>query len=492
MIKRLLTAWRGSAPRGRMAFWPAVRARFDSAQTTGENRRHWQHADGLAPNAAVSPEVRRILRNRARYEVANNSYARGMVLSLAEYTVGTGPRLQMLSEDGALNRRVEGLFRAWAEEIGLDEKLRTMRMAKADAGEAFARLVTNNALASPVKLDLSLIEADQVASPFPPGADPGSVDGVLYDADGNPAAYHVLRRHPGDSAAWSDPLAFEVVDADQMLHYYRPDRPGQCRGIPDLTPALPLFALLRRYTLAVIHAAETAAQHAAVIYTEAPPGGEAEEVDTLETVELERNMATVMPAGWKLGQMDAVQPTTTYAQFKGEILNEIARCLNMPYNVAAGNSSGYNYASGRLDHQSWYRSIRVEQRRMRACVLDRVLQAWLREAVLIEDLLPQSLRTVGATAPHTWFWDGLEHVDPAKEANAQATRLSSHTTTLAHEFARQGLDWEEELRQRAREIRLMRELGLPMDTTTPGDQPPEEATDARDAEEVEEPVASRR
>ncbi|MDL1952419.1 phage portal protein, partial [Acidobacteria bacterium ACD] len=159
-------------------------------------------------------------------------------------------------------------------------------------------------------------------------------------------------------------------------------------------------------------------QHAAVIYTEAPPGGEAEEVDTLETVELERNMATVMPAGWKLGQMDAVQPTTTYAQFKGEILNEIARCLNMPYNVAAGNSSGYNYASGRLDHQSWYRSIRVEQRRMRACVLDRVLQAWLREAVLIEDLLPQSLRTVGATAPHTWFWDGLEHVDPAKEANA--------------------------------------------------------------------------
>lgn len=60
---------------------PVVRAKFDSAQTTPDNRRHWANADGLAPNAAVNPEVRRILRNRARYEVANNSYAKGIVLT---------------------------------------------------------------------------------------------------------------------------------------------------------------------------------------------------------------------------------------------------------------------------------------------------------------------------------------------------------------------------------------------------------------------------
>ena len=48
------------------------------------------------------------------------------------------------------------------------------------------------------------------------------------------------------------------------------------------------------------------------------------------------------------------KPSTTYAEFKKELLNEIARCLNMPFNVAAGNSSGYNYASGRLDHQTYF------------------------------------------------------------------------------------------------------------------------------------------
>ena len=60
----------------------------------------------------------------------------------------------------------------------------------------------------------------------------------------------------------------------------------------------------------------------------------------MDLVELERRMATVLPGGWKLGQIQAEQPATTYGEFKQEILNEIARCLNMPFNVAAGNSLG--------------------------------------------------------------------------------------------------------------------------------------------------------
>jgi hypothetical protein len=44
----------------------------------------------------------------------------------------------------------------------LPEKLRTIRMARASDGEAFAMLVANPQVDSPVKLDLRLIEADQV------------------------------------------------------------------------------------------------------------------------------------------------------------------------------------------------------------------------------------------------------------------------------------------------------------------------------------------
>jgi capsid protein len=75
-----------------------IRARFDSAQTTADNRRHWANADGLSADAAASPDVRRILRIRARHEVANNSYARGIVLPLINRVVGTDPSPQNLQK----------------------------------------------------------------------------------------------------------------------------------------------------------------------------------------------------------------------------------------------------------------------------------------------------------------------------------------------------------------------------------------------------------
>ncbi|MFN7022310.1 MAG: phage portal protein, partial [Phycisphaerales bacterium] len=108
-----------------------IRAGFDSAVTNDANRRHWANADGLSADAAASPEVRRTLRNRARYETANNAYAKGIVLTLANDVVGTGPRLQLLTEDDDANERIEQAFAAWARAVGLPEALRTMRMARA-------------------------------------------------------------------------------------------------------------------------------------------------------------------------------------------------------------------------------------------------------------------------------------------------------------------------------------------------------------------------
>jgi len=115
-----------------------VRAKFDAAQTTPDNRKHWSNADGLAADSAASVEVRRTLRNRARYEVANNSYARGIVLTLANDVIGTGPRLQMLLGDGTdakVNRTIEAEFARWAKAVGLPEKLRTMRQARGRTGK---------------------------------------------------------------------------------------------------------------------------------------------------------------------------------------------------------------------------------------------------------------------------------------------------------------------------------------------------------------------
>ena len=157
-----------------------LRAKFDSAQTTPDNRRHWANADGLSADAAASPAVRKTLRNRARYEVANNSYARGIVLTLANDVTGTGPRLQMLADSVEVNNAVEREFAAWAKAVDLPGKLRTMRMARAQDGEAFAVLFSNDNLDHPVKLDLKLIEAEQVTTPgFACALHPGCCFGLF-------------------------------------------------------------------------------------------------------------------------------------------------------------------------------------------------------------------------------------------------------------------------------------------------------------------------
>lgn len=435
-----------------------IQARYDAAQYTEENRHAWSMTDGMSARAANSKEVRRTLRWRTRYEVANNSYARGIVNTLANDLIGTGPRLHMQTQNQALNRKIEHEFMNWARAIHLAEKLRTMRMAVAQDGEAFALFINNYRISTPVQLDLMLIEADQFSTPFLNPIDPLAVDGIRYDIEGNPVLYSLLRRHPGD--VYQIGLLADYIDARSVIHWFRRERPGQKRGIPDLTPALDLFNQLRRYTLAVLAAAETAADHAAVMYSELPPDAEAIQGEPFEHLEIERRTMTTLPMGWKMGQFKAEQPATTYEMFKKEILKEICRCLSVPYNIAAGDSSNYNYASGRLDHQTYHKSLRVDQSTVEITILDRVFQAWVDEAWRASDWFPGGSDPLEGW-PHQWFWDGFEHVDPEKEARAQQIRLGSNTTTLAEEYARKGQVWQDQMIQRGKELKLCAKLGIP-------------------------------
>jgi capsid protein len=156
---------------------------------------------------------------------------------------------------------------------------------------------------------------------------------------------------------------------------------------------------------------------------------------------------TVLPEGWEMKQIEARFPTATFCEFHDKILGDIGCVLQLPFCVVACNSSGYNYASGRLDYQSYDLSLKIERAAIEQAILDRVFAAWLDEAIRIEGYLPQPARIIDANFDHQWFWDGREHVDPSREANAQETRLRNGTTNLAYEYAKAGRDWENELSQ---------------------------------------------
>ena len=449
MFNKLKTLFRTRTPPPRI-----VQARFDAAQTSKDNARHWAAADHLSADMEAAPEVRRTLRMRSRYEVANNSYAKGLVQMLANDTIGTGPRLQMLSGDEGFNDEVESEFMRWADAVKLASKLRTMRMSRCQDGEAFAVLATNPKVRHQVKLDLMLIEADRISGDLKWLEDDTSVDGISFDQWGNPVDYRVLKYHPGDVHYMPGDEAIHVP-AEYMLHIFRQDRPGLHRGVPELTAALPLFVQLRRYNLAVLSAAEAAADFAAVLYTDAPANGESDEVEPMDTIPLERNMMLTVPAGWKMGQLDPKQPAANHSEFVKIILSEIARCVVTTYGTLAGDFSGHNYASGRLDNQIYHKSILVDRSFWETEILNRIFEVWFREYSLA------TMKNV-LTERHLWFWDGAESVDPAKTATAQEKRLANNTTTLAAECAKEGRDYLSVLRQRAKELKLMRQLGIPV------------------------------
>jgi lambda family phage portal protein len=425
-------------------FSRTIRARYDAAKTTDDNERHWANADNLSANAAASPAIRKKIRSRARYEAQeNNSYAKGMILTLANDMVGTGPKLQMLLKDREANQRIEASFLQWANEIRFAEKLRTMRAAKAIDGEPFAMLTTNPALRHDVKLDIRPFEADYVADPYEAAnyESKREYDGIRYDDYGNPTDYFVLKHHPGSGVSFGRNSG-NWVEASKILHIFREDRAGQRRGISEIATSLPLFAMLRRFTLATIAAAETAADFAAVMKTQANATTEAQDLgpdEWYEAIPLEYRAMLTLPNGWDITQLKAEHPTTTYQMFKSEIINEIARCLNMPYNVAAANSSNYNYASGRMDHQVYFKSIDVERHQWTCTILTKVFLAWLEEAMFVPSLLPRSMPPF-SQLNWAWFWDAPEHVDPLKHANATKTNIESGTDNRRAVYGRKGID----------------------------------------------------
>lgn len=426
-------------------------ARYDAAATTDENKRHWAAADALSSNGANSRGIRTQLRNRSRYECANNSYANGMARTLAYHMVGTGPTLSIEGEE-PFDRQVEDRFTAWAKACDLAGKLRTMRETRVRDGEVFCLLTTNPQLGDRVKLDVRPIEADQVGVPGMSGATGWGgmdsrdyCDGIHYDEAGNPTRYDVLNAHPGDP--WYD-VTYRTIDARYVCHWYRSDRPDQRRGIPEITPALPLYAILRRYTLATLSTAEIAAMMSVFLRTTSSAIDVAA-VDPWDLVEINRNTMTTLPDGWDVQQLKAEQPTTQFDAFTRTILREIARCLDMPFNIAAGDSSGYNYSSGRLDHQTYFRAISIDREHCERRILDRIYAAWFDEALVTDGYFTEP-RTSLTLPEAAWDWPPFEHVDPMKESAATANDLAYGLTSIPTEHARRGRRWEREFARQAR------------------------------------------
>ena len=441
---------RTRAPRPASSVRETTRARsdvqasmYDSAQTSAGNKYYWAGSDASDADRSNMLAVRKSIRERARYVVANDPLAKGIVLTKAAHEIGpSGPTLQVLSGARRRNKQIEAAWNTWCEEIGFAEKLNTITQARIVDGEGWGWKRFNPTLSDPVKLDWWLFECDQVMTPWLPYAQPNRIDGVWFDDFGRPTFYDILRWHPGGVYPMPS-LLYDTWPANFFTHCFRADRPQQHRGVSEISPSLELFAQRKLYLRSVIRAAQNAAKLSVLLETEAPADGSAANPADVGEAELPDGMVAALPYGMKAHGFEPKQPTQTLEMFDGLMVGRIARCLSMPLNIAACDSSKYNFASGRLDHQTYFSGeIKVCQRRTERQACDSLFRDWFREANLVYRWGYGPGAADNFTPQHVWHWTEPEYSDPEAEAkaiqNALAIGIASHSQVLS----RSGLDVE--------------------------------------------------
>lgn len=476
-----------------------MRAKVEAAGTDEFSTRLWANADSLGPNAAFSEGVRQRVRDRGRHENINNGTARGLTRSHSNDLIGTCPRPQLTipgDESGEIAERIERSFGKWAKAIQLGNKARLMEKQSCHSNEAFCILQDNPRVGHPVKLDWRLIESEQCKSPWKLPAGAVVIDGVEVDGLGNRVAYWFLQYHPGESssiAVGRGDNDYLRINANNVLHWFEQDRPGQLRGLAKLASALPLFAQVRRWDAAALTAAEFAAMLAGIMKTNLPPqDGQPTQIGDWNFFELVKGALLSLPQGWDATQFDAKQPTANHSDFKRGLHGDAGNGSGAPLNVTTGNSSGYNYSSGRLDHVPYHRGKRIDRYDFQIVVLDPTLAAWESYARAVGEVPPEC----PPIDDWTWSWnyDGFEGIDALKDANTDDCRIKNGTATYAEIHGEYGQDSREQLKKLAAEVRWFEANGLvhPFVAAQKGSATPMQSEAATDVDPETDPNAQAR
>ena len=202
-----------------------VSAQFDNARHTPDTDSQFRNVDSLAMTAALSPSVRRTVRNRARYVVFNCPYAWGMLDTHASYVVGSwvSASFPRGGVPEAVRDKLVRAFDTWALKVGLWEKLRTMVRAKTTDGEAFAVFYTDPTIVdrkNRVTLNLATIECDRVESWSEAITRENEPDGIRFDPYGHPTEYRIFKYHPGDYRVSIKNRRGEWTKASNVIHYF--------------------------------------------------------------------------------------------------------------------------------------------------------------------------------------------------------------------------------------------------------------------------------
>ncbi len=218
----------------------------------GGSGRRWRGAADTPNQRSAMLAARGPIGWRARYLVGNNALAASGAATWVDSIIGTGIRPMSAHPNRETRRRINAAFERWtdgadADDLGDFYALQALAVRRAVVdGECFAVMVPDRAGSR-----LRLMDAEQVDPTLSRDMTGGAriVQEIELDAAGRRVAYHALRDRPGLPLATS--LDTVRLPAADVAHLFRPDVPGQVRGLSWFAPIL-----LRLYDIDAAHDAQ--------------------------------------------------------------------------------------------------------------------------------------------------------------------------------------------------------------------------------------------
>jgi len=442
-------AWREAGPLLATYYRGASRSRIDN--------------QGGSSNLVSADEIgeleREDLVDRNRELERNYPSYEGLIGQAVVNVIGPqGLTVQARTSDPGFNAEAEAAWQEWCR--GACDVRRMCSMAELQ--ELWFRSYLRDGDVGVILLatgDLMSVEGHRIVTPGGQRVDGSIVEGVeLNEANGRPKAFHIAK-----SDRFIRSTETTTVQARDFVFFPLLRRSSQTRGIPALTKPW-LFEQYDRYIEATVVAARVAACFGVIFKKRggsAPGGLPSNLKDSAGTSRksflLEPGMAKYIDTDEEVEQLKPQHPGTQFGELRAAIKRDIGHPLGMPLELTDLDFSRVNYSSARASLLAAYRTFMRHQERFASRVMRRIYQWRIAKWIKAGDLSggPEDAWS------HEWVMPRWPWVDPLKEIQANLLGIDAGATTLAEVTASQGKDWEQQLRQLARERTLREELGIP-------------------------------
>ena len=428
-------------------------------------------------------------RARARVLESNDAHVRKFLLMAKTSVVGSkGMRLRSKAGDWKNNKFIPSRYdqqlietayadfsKAW--NFSIDQRLNRRRFAQVGIQRVFVdgELIVQKIKGikntdNPYGYSLNMIDAERLDHRLNRKAGEGRNEirmGVEIDARSRPVAYYFLKDAPVQWTGISAIGNHDRIPADQIIHIFIQERPGQTRGITWLAPTGLRTRMLDGITTAVTVGYRVAASKMGFFKRgedyEPQTDTDGNAIDNFADVpqDAEPGEFWELPKGLDFQTFDPGYPNTEYDGFKKSIVREIASGLGVSYNELGSDFEGVSYSAGQIGVHSdiaFWADIQ---------------QFWIDafEEPVYRDFLLMSITTGILPLPITRLYKfqsvdfqppRRKHIDPKKTTDAQNSALSALTRDPFDVCAENGTDFEDVCENTARAIELLKENNLPI------------------------------